>query len=106
MQLDSEKARYEQAIGPEKFAQFSNQFDRVPDEQKPFYSMQFAFYVANQEIAKRKAAEATVKKVSEVKALDQRERRELGWLKAKKLGKQKKARRKLRKFQSMPHKKK
>ncbi len=68
--------------------------------------MQFAFYVANQEIAKRKAAEATAKRVSEVKALDEKERREFAWLKAKKLSKQKKAKRKLRKFQSMRHKKK
>jgi hypothetical protein len=103
MQLDSEKARYEEALGPQKFAQLSNQFDRVPDEQKPFYSMQFAFYVANQEIAKRKAAEAVAKEAKKVKDLSEKERREFGRLKAKKLGKKMKAKRRLRRSQSLPH---
>jgi hypothetical protein len=106
MRLDSEKARYEEALGPQKFAQLSNQFDRVADEQKPFYSMQFAFYVANQEIAKRKAAEAAAKKAKEVKAFSEKERKEFSRLKAKKLAKQKKAKKNLRRFQSRPHHKK
>jgi hypothetical protein len=68
--------------------------------------MQFAFYVATQEIAKRKAAEAAAKEAKEVTALSAKERKEFIRLKGKKLSKQMKAKRRLRRSQSLPYHKK
>ena len=58
MQLETERSEYEETIGKDRFRDLVVAFDRTPDEQKPFYSMQFAFYVAAKERDKRKAAEA------------------------------------------------
>ena len=53
--------------------------------------MQFAFYVANQEITKRKAAEAIARKTAEIKDLTTKEREELTRFRGKQSSKHKEA---------------
>jgi hypothetical protein len=102
MELDRQKVSYEKALGRKEFARFQEDFERVPDEQKPFYSMQFAFYVAAQEARKRELAEARAQQAEKTKRLTDKERGELERLKAEKTERHKKAERKRRKSKSKP----
>ena len=45
MQLSQEKERYEEVLGKSRFAEISQRFEQITDQQKPFYSIQFAFYM-------------------------------------------------------------
>lgn len=78
MRLDSEKARYEEALGPQKFAQLSNQFDRVPDEQKPFYSMQFVFMLPLKKLRNEKLLKLRQRKPRKSKPSARKSERNLG----------------------------
>lgn len=100
MQLDEEKERYRQTLGQQRFAELREDFERVPDEQKPFYSMQFAFYVAAQEAAKREAVEARMQKMDASKQLSEKERSELNRLRQKQAERIGRARKKARRIES------
>lgn len=100
MQLNQESGRYEQALGKKRFIELRRGFERVPDEQKPFYSMQFAFYVATQEIRKREAAEERATQAEETKLLADKERDELARLRAEKAERRRRAEKKRRRTES------
>lgn len=100
MQFDQEKAAYEESLGKKRFAELRDGSERVPDEQKPFYSMQFAFHVASVEVQKRLVAEALAAQTQEKKQLDEKERKELEHLRAKKAEKRQKAEKKKRRISS------
>ncbi|MFH1218997.1 MAG: SIR2 family protein [Candidatus Eisenbacteria bacterium] len=100
MRIDEERDKYIQALGPERFAHFREDFERVPDEQKPFYSMQFAFYVASQETEKRKVAEERAKQAETSRRLSEKEQAELVRLRSKQLEKRRKAQQRRRRAQS------
>lgn len=106
MELDQEKERYERALGKKEFVELRDEFERVPDEQKPFYSIQFAFHVATREREKREAAEARAKQAEEAKRITDREREELVRLRLEKTDRQKKAEKRRRSFESVPRPKK
>jgi hypothetical protein len=106
MQLDEEKEKYEETLGKQKFSESREEFERIPDEQKPFYSMQFAFYVAEQERKKRKVAEAVAKGVESGRKLSEEERKEFDRLKRAKEEKRRKAERMRRKHASKAGRKK
>jgi len=74
MQLESERSEYEEAIGKDRFRDLVEAFERTPDEQKPFYSMRLAFFVAAKERDKRKAAEAAASVAIKTKDFTARER--------------------------------
>ena len=105
MQLDQEKERYEQTLGQKRFVEFRDDFERVPDEQKPFYSMQFAFYVAAQEMRKREAAEARARQVEKTRRLTEEEQDELVRLRAEKAERRRREERRRRKYKSKPKRK-
>jgi len=57
MQVKQERAQYETLLGKKQYQAFSEGFERVPDDQKPFYSIQFAYYIARREGQRRQDAE-------------------------------------------------
>ncbi|MBL7119516.1 MAG: SIR2 family protein [Dehalococcoidia bacterium] len=100
MQLDQEKQAYETTLGEQRLSELTDAFDKVPDEQKPFYTMQFAFYVARQAIKGTEAAETRVKIAEQEKGLILKEKTELErlrWEKAERKRKQEKAKLKAQK---------
>jgi hypothetical protein len=103
MQLDQARQQYQEALGKREFAELRDGFERVPDEQKPFYSMQFAYLVAAREALKREKAEARAKRAEHAKGLTEQERQEFERLKQDKRRRQKKQERKRRKYASRPN---
>lgn len=100
MSLDEEKERYESAIGSEEYRRIRNNINNVTDTQKPFYSIQFAHYVALREIRKRELAEERANRIETVKALTEKERAEYEKLKAKEAERKQLQKQKERKSQS------
>jgi len=100
LQLDEEKIRYEEALGKSEFNRLKEDFETTPDIQKPFYSMQFAFYVARKESERRMVAEERTRRAEESKALSDRERTEYERLKAKETMKQRKRKKNQRRAKS------
>jgi len=120
MELEKESAKYKEALGESKFAELKDDFERVPDEQKPFYSIQFAFYAANSAIkaaertaeqerieAERavEAAESRMERAEKAKRLTEKEKKELERLKAKEAKRKKKAKKEQRRLKSQPKRK-
>lgn len=121
MELKKESAKYKEALGESRFVEVKDGFERVPDEQKPFYSMQFAFYAARSAIkaaertaeqerreAKRavEAAEARTARAEKTKRLTEKEKKELERLKAKEAKKRRKTKKKQRRLASRAKRKK
>lgn len=102
MRLDQERKSYEEALGEKRFVEFRDGFERVPDEQKPFYSMQFAFYVAAEEARRREVAEARALVVERTKGLTADERSELNRFRGKRDEKRRREKRKRSKYKSQP----
>lgn len=97
MQVKQELEKYKNAVGGKELAEMERAFDQAPDEQKPFYSMQFAFYVADAERKKREAAEAQAEQYRKTRQLSDEERRELNKLKAEKQERKRRAEKKSQK---------
>jgi hypothetical protein len=121
LKLEKESTNYKQALGKKQFDRLKDGFERVPDEQKPFYSMQFAFLAADKAIiaAQRttdqeretarksiEAAKARVDIAERTKKLTEKEKKELEILKRKDQERKKKAKKKQRRLQSQPKRKK
>jgi len=100
LNLDEEKDRYESTLGSQEYRRLRDRYDDIPDVQKPFYSMQFAFYVARKESEKREKAEARAKRAEETKALTDKERSDYDRLKAKEAEKKRQGKKKQRRQQS------
>lgn len=100
MLLDEEKTRYESALGNAEYNKLRSGYDHVPDTQKPFYSMQFAFYVARKESQSRERAEARARRAEEIKGLKDKERQHYDRLKAKETERSRKGIKKQRQQQS------
>ena len=100
MIIDEERTRYEHAIGKPTYNRLRNKFESIPDTQKPFYSMQFAYYVARQEGEKRRIAEERAAKAEQLKALLEKERKDYERLKAKDAKKKKTGKKNKRRVQS------
>jgi len=83
MQLESERSAYEEILGKARTDKLIDQYEQTPDEQKPFYSTRFAFYVAAAERQRRIAAESAASSVKRIKSLTEKERREYEKLKRK-----------------------
>ena len=96
MQLMQEKENYQQVIGESRYMELLDHFEKVSDEQKPFYSMQVAHLVATKEIKKRQKAEERVKQITKTEKLSREERLEYERLKGKKIDKERKKIRKKR----------
>ena len=106
MEFEQEKEKYEETLGKRNFEEFKDKYDRIPDEQKPFYSMQFAFYVASKEATRRKEAERKMFEAKETKKMTDKEREELERLRREKAQKRKKEEKRRRKYKSIPTTKK
>jgi hypothetical protein len=104
MQLEAERSEYEETVGKDRFRDLVDAFERTPDEQKPFYSMQFAFYVAAKERDKRKAAEVAASIVVVAKSLTSKERSHYERLKSKAAERTRKRKNKRQKSKSKRHK--
>ena len=115
MELEKESAKYKQALGKKEFVRLREGFERVPDEQKPFYSMQFAFHAAGRammaaqrttdqerEAARRvvEAAETRAETAEKAQRLTEKERKELERLKAKEAKREERAKKRRRRLES------
>lgn len=96
MTIEQERSTYSEAIGQDRFKELEEGFENTPDEVKPFYAQQFAFYVAGQEATLRQAAERRAHVAEQAGSLKEKERREYQQLKAKKEEKLAKQRQKKR----------
>lgn len=105
MQLEQSREEYSKAISAERFNEVREAFERVPDEQKPFYTLQVVHYVAAQEIVKREAAEARVRRLEGTKDLTVQERTELARLRSDKAERQQRAQKKRTKQEAQARKK-
>ena len=83
MQLENERAAFQEALGKPVADRLISQYDQVPDEDKPFYSMRIAFYVADAERQKRIKAEFEANIRTQAKALTEKERQDYEKLKQK-----------------------
>jgi len=104
MQLETERSEYEETVGKDRFRDLIDAFDRTPDEQKPFYSMRFAFYVAAKEREKRKAAETAASIAVKAKDLTAKERSHYERLKSKAAERARKRQKKAQNRKSVHHK--
>jgi hypothetical protein len=84
MTLESERVRYEAVLGKQEFSDAVDHFENLPDEQKPFYSLQFALFVSRRESILRTAAEQRAAELEKREGLSAQERTELERLRAKK----------------------
>lgn len=100
MDLESESEDYLSALGKYEFNKIKEEFERIPDLQKPFYSYQLTRQVLFYEREKRKDAEQRAAKASKAKSLTESERKEFEKLKGKRAEKERKRLRKKRKKQS------
>lgn len=102
IQLEAAREDYAKALDEKEFAGMIADFESVPDEQKPFYSMQFAHYVA---VRASRAAEAAKRQTAAARTtgkLDSKEKEELDLLRAKEAQRKRKALKRARKNQSKP----
>jgi len=106
MKLLDQRSEYEKVIGKNKFAELATEFEQTPDIQKPFYSMQFAFYVASQAQASREVAVKRATRAEQQAGLTQKERAQYERLKAKHEQRKQKATQAKRRKQSQRPKKK
>jgi len=100
LNLEEEKIRYEEALGNAEFRKLQDGYERVPEIQKPFYSMQFAFLVARKESEKRERAELRAKLAEKTESLTAKERNDFQRLKAKEEERRQKGKKKARRKQS------
>jgi hypothetical protein len=104
IQLSEARHEYSAALDDRDFGDLIEDFETVPDEQKPFYAMQFAHYVAVRATARAAAAERRVAVVENRAKLDDRETAELTRLRAIEARRQAKAKKVSRRNQSKPKK--
>lgn len=83
MTLAQEKATYVAALGKARVDELEDGFERTSDAEKPFYSMQFALYIARQESKAREVAEERARIAEREQTLSSGQRREYERLKAK-----------------------
>ena len=105
MKLETERAEYEKVLGKDRLTELEAKFEQTPDAQKPFYSMQFAFYVASQAEALRKIAVERATRAEDRTELTQKERKQYERLKAKQEQRKRKAIQGRRRKQSKQSKK-
>ena len=105
MKFEEEKASFEEALGPDRFMELVDSFESTPDENKPFYSMQFLFYIASLEREKRREAEKRSHQDRKVKSLSDKERLDYEKLKGKRAEKRRERLRKKRKKECRSKKK-
>jgi hypothetical protein len=106
MKLIEQRSDYEKVLGEHKATELETEFEQTPDIQKPFYSMQFAFYVASQAQALREVAVKRATRAEQEAELTQKERVQYEHLKAKHEMKKRKAIQAKRRKQSQQSKKK
>lgn len=98
LELKRERDHYVSAMGPGWAKDIEGYFESLPDEQKPFYSLQFALFMARKERTMREEAEQRASYVAGKKEraaeLNERERQELLRLRNKTQRKQQSQKRK------------
>lgn len=106
MKLADQRSEYEKILGKDRVAKLATEFEQTPDIQKPFYAMQFAFYVASQAEALRKVAVKRATRAEQEAELTQKERAQYKRLKAKYAQRKRKTTQAKRRKQSQQSKKK
>lgn len=106
MDLEKERESYIEVLGEQRVQELEGQFDKTPDEYKPFYSMQFAMYVIGEQRRQLESAQKRVVVVQTSQALTAKERQEYLRLKSSKAERIRKQKKKKRKIQSQPKKRK
>lgn len=105
LQVNDAREKYAGALSDKDFGELAEAFERVPDEQKPFYAMQFAHYVATKAAERALAAEKRVAVVEARARLTTEERDRLAKLEAKEAERKKKGQKVARRNASKPSKK-
>jgi hypothetical protein len=83
MELKQEVQVYEEALGTKRYKEILENYEKQPDEMKPFYSVQIAFYLARKGIIESKILKDQVTKIDKSIKLSEKERQEFNRLKAK-----------------------
>ncbi len=106
MNLEDRRTEYEKVLGKDRVAELETKFEQTPDSQKPFYSMQFAYYVANQANAMREVAVQRATQAESAAGLSEKERKQFERLKSKQVDRMRKQKKLQRRKQSQHKKKK
>ena len=81
MKLEQQRPEYERVLNKRRLAQLEAKFEQTPDALKPFYSMQFAYYVASQAEAMRDVAVKRAVQAEQNAELTRRQREQFERLK-------------------------
>ncbi|GAH28728.1 unnamed protein product [marine sediment metagenome] len=106
MNIEKERESYVKVLGEQRVQELEGQFDKTPDEYKPFYSMQFAVYVINEQQRQLEKAQKGLQAATKTQALTAKERQEYLRLTARRDEKIRKQRKKQRKIESQIKKRK
>lgn len=106
MNREKERESYVKVLGENRAQELEDQLDKTPDEEKPFYSMQFNVYVINEQQRQLESARKRIETVSETQALTAKERQEYLRLSSKRDEKIRKQKQQKHRIQSQPKKRK
>ena len=106
MDLEAERESYVRVLGQQRVQELENEYNRTPDEYKPFYSMQFAMYAVHQQRRQLEAAQSRLNAEATAKELTAKERQELVRLQAKQIEKARRRKKTKRRLRSQRKKRK
>lgn len=106
MQMDEATREYAAALDASTISGISDDFESVPDEEKPFYAMQFAHYVAVRAAREVERARLAADAARRGSKLTEKQRAELSRYQADEAARQQRAKKRKRRDQSQSGRKK
>ncbi|MDQ7818143.1 MAG: SIR2 family protein [Melioribacteraceae bacterium] len=97
LKLKTESKNYENVIGKKRWHDLLESYEKMDDIEKPFYSSQIAYYIANQSLNETKVLRKFVDDLNKSSKLDDKERLEYIKLKTKQDQKRKKVKKRISK---------
>lgn len=105
MQMEDARKEYSKALEEKDIGGIVDDFESVPDEQKPFYAIQFAHYVAVRAARKTEQAERAADAARRHAKLNDKDRDELRRLQSAEMERKRKAQKRARRDRSTPKRK-
>lgn len=105
MQLEDARREYSQALDESEIGSIVDDFESVPDEQKPFYALQFAHYVAVRAARQIASAQRAAEVARREARLTEKEKDDLRRLQSADMERKQKALKRERREQSKPKRK-
>jgi len=100
MDLQEARKSYVEVLGEQRVKELEGQFDKTLDEYKPFYSMQFAIYVIDEQKKQLVSTQKRLQTIATPKELTAKERQELSRFREKRDEKARKRKKRKRGIQS------